>query len=95
MSQALLDIQSILQNTNIFCRSRETVPFTPFGDKKVLQFSGFLPTSVSYLKIHSMWQFVSKLTKFRSLCSDQKTMNLPREMQVTGDNVAPEQQIIM
>ena len=35
MSQALLAIQ------NIFDRSRETVLFTPFGDKKVTQFSGF------------------------------------------------------
>ena len=44
MSQALLAIQNILQNSNIFNRSRETVRFTPFGDKKVTQFSGFLPT---------------------------------------------------
>ena len=49
MSQALLAIQNILQNSNIFNRSRETVHFTPFGEKKVKQFSGFLPTSVSYL----------------------------------------------
>ena len=49
MSQSLLAIQNILQNSNIFNRSRETVLFTPFGDKKVTQFSGFLPTSVSYL----------------------------------------------
>ena len=54
MSQALLAIQNInLQNSNTFDRSRETVLFTPFGDKKVIQFSGFLPTSVhvSYLKV--------------------------------------------
>ena len=49
MSQALLAIQNILQNSNIFYRSRETVLFTPFsGGKKVTHFSGFLPTSVSY-----------------------------------------------
>ena len=52
MSQALLAFQNILQNSNIFNRSRETVIFMPFGDKKVTQFSGFLPTSVSYLKRH-------------------------------------------
>ena len=51
MSQALLAIQNILQNSNIFNRSQETVLVMPFGDKKVTQFSGFLrPTSVSYLK---------------------------------------------
>ena len=50
MSQALLAIQNISQKSNIFDRSRETVLFTPFGDKKVTQFSGFPPTSVSYLK---------------------------------------------
>ena len=50
MSHALLAIQNILQNSNIFNRSRERVLFTLFGDKKVTQFSGFLPTSVSYLK---------------------------------------------
>ena len=49
MSQALLAIQNILRNSYIFNRSRETVHFTPFGEKKVKQFSGFLPTSVSYL----------------------------------------------
>ena len=59
MSQALLAIQNILQNSNIFNRSRETVLFTPLGDKKVTQYSSFLPTSVSYWgtyylrKIHS------------------------------------------
>ena len=31
-------------------RSRATVLFMPFGDKKMTQFSGFLYTSVSYLK---------------------------------------------
>ena len=50
MSHALLAIQNILQNSNIFIGSRETVLFTPFGSKKVTQFSGLLPTSVSYLK---------------------------------------------
>ena len=42
MSQALLAIQNILQNSNIFNRSRETVLFTPFGVKKVTQFPGDL-----------------------------------------------------
>ena len=49
MSQAPLAIHNILQNSNIFNRSRETVLFTSFGDKKVAQFSGFRPTSVSDL----------------------------------------------
>ena len=49
MSHALLAIQNILQNSNIFILSRETVLFMPFGSKKVTQFSGLLPTSVSYL----------------------------------------------
>ena len=39
MSEALLAIQNILQNSIIFDRSRETVLFTPFGDKKVTQFT--------------------------------------------------------
>ena len=52
MSHALLAIQNILQNSNIFIGSRETVLFTPFGGKKVTQFSGLPPTSVSYLKMH-------------------------------------------
>ena len=50
MSHALSGIQNISQNSNIFNKSRETVLFTLFGDKKVTQFSGFLPTSVSYSK---------------------------------------------
>ena len=50
MSHALLAIQNILQNSNIFIGSRETVLFTPVGSKKVTQFSGLPPTSVSYLK---------------------------------------------
>ena len=49
MSHALLAIQNILQNSNIFIGSRETVLFTPFGKKKVTQFSGLQPTSVSSL----------------------------------------------
>ena len=49
MSHALLAIQNILQNSNIFIGSRETVLFTPFGSKKATQFSGLPPTSVSYL----------------------------------------------
>ena len=51
MSHALLAIRNILQNSNIFILSRETVLFTPFGKKKVTQFSGFPPTSVSYLNV--------------------------------------------
>ena len=47
----MLAIQNILQNSNIFDRSRETVLFTPSGDKKVTRFSGSLPTSVSYLNL--------------------------------------------
>ena len=50
MSQALLAIQNILQNSNILNRSRQTVLFTSFGDKKLTQFSAFLSTPVSYLK---------------------------------------------
>ena len=50
MSHALLAVQNILQNSNIFIGSRETVLFTSFGKKKVTQFSGLPPTSVSYLK---------------------------------------------
>ena len=49
MSQALLAIQNILQNSNIFNRSRETVHFTPFGEIKSETIFRFLPTSVSYL----------------------------------------------
>ena len=51
MSHALLAIQNILQNSNIFIGSRETVFFTSFGKKKVTQFSGLPPTSVNYLKL--------------------------------------------
>ena len=36
-----------------FIGSRETVLFTPFGKKKVTQFSGLPPTSVSYLNVRS------------------------------------------
>ena len=55
VSQALLVIQNILQNSDIFNRSQKTVLFTPFGDKQSdTQFSGFLPISVSYLRIMSM-----------------------------------------
>ena len=52
MSHALLAIQNILQNSNIFIGSRETVLFTPVGSKKVIQFSGLPSTSVSYLKVN-------------------------------------------
>ena len=51
MSHALLAIQNILQNSNILIGSRETVLFTSFGKKKVAQFSGLPPTSVSYLNV--------------------------------------------
>ena len=56
MSHALVAIQNTLQNSNIFIRSRETVIFTPFGKKKVTQFSGLPPISVSYLKSNSNGQ---------------------------------------
>ena len=65
MSQALLAIQNILQNSSILNRFRETVLFAPFGDKKVTQFSGFLRTSVSYLKMskrNQMIKFEIKVT---------------------------------
>ena len=62
MSQALLAIQNVLQSSNIFNRSRETVLFTPVGDKKVTQFSGFLPTSVSHLNFDTDWnRFLKRL----------------------------------
>ena len=51
MSHALLAIQNILQNSNIFMGLGETVLFMPLGKKKVTHFSGLPPTSVSYLKI--------------------------------------------
>ena len=63
MSQALLAIQNILQNSNIFNRSRETVLFTSFGDKRVTQFSGFLPTSVSYLNYWDDFSMKCQLQK--------------------------------
>ena len=61
MSHALLAIQNILQNSDILIGSRETVLFTSFGKKKLTQFSGLPPTSVSYLKAPSMvgGQYVS------------------------------------
>ena len=51
MSQALLAILNVVQNSNTFNKSRETVLVTSFGDEKVTRFSGFLPTSVNYLKV--------------------------------------------
>ena len=57
MSHALLAIRNILQNSNIFILSRETVLFTPFGEKKVTQLSGFSPTSVSYHKYKYIFSF--------------------------------------
>ena len=47
MLQALLAIIK----SNILIDLEKTVYFTPFSDKKVTQFSDFLPTSVSYLKL--------------------------------------------
>ena len=38
MSQALLAISNILQNSNIFKKSGETVHVMPFGDEKVTVF---------------------------------------------------------
>ena len=63
MSHALLAIRNILQNSNIFILSRETVLFTPFGKKKVTQFSGFPPTSVSYLKWSAKLDTIRKRNK--------------------------------
>ena len=60
MLQALLPIQNILQHSNTFNRSRETVHLTLFGDKKVTQFSGFLPTSVSYLRLLELLEVTAK-----------------------------------
>ena len=74
MSQALLAIWNILQHSNIFNRSRETVLVMPFGDENLTQFSGFLPTSVSYLKATCCLAFVfykwtlRKQTRFASSC---------------------------
>ena len=51
MLQALLAIWNILQNSNVFNRSQETVLVMPFGNEKMTQFSGFPPTSVSYLEV--------------------------------------------
>ena len=68
MSQALsLAIQNILQNSDIFNRSRETVLFTPFGDKKVTQVSGFLPTSVSYVRVTRTTFY--EISKISHICS--------------------------
>ena len=76
MSHALLAIQNILQSSTIFNRSRETVLFTPFGDKKVTQFSGLLPTPVSYLKWFVLY-FFKILMKIRidHQCKENGTRN--------------------
>ena len=63
MSHALLAIQNISQNSNIFIGSRETVLSTPFSDKKVTQLSGLPPTSVSYLK----YLFISAQVKNKNI----------------------------
>ena len=76
MSQALLAIQNILQNSNIFNRPRETVLFTPFGDKKVAQFSGFLPTSVSYLKVTDAGKVTRVSKKIHTDIYQRKTLHL-------------------
>ena len=73
MSQAMLAIHNILQNSNTFNRYRETVLFTPFGDKKVKQFSGFLPTSVSYLKKFILISCVVKVHSLNSGTPDGQT----------------------
>ena len=49
MSKALLAIWNILQNSNIFNKSREIALVVHFGNEKVTQFLGFPPISVSYL----------------------------------------------
>ena len=77
MSQALLAIQIILQNSNIFNRSRETVLFTHFGDKKVTQFSGFLPTSVSYFKV--------AISDCYGTCVAAHVLNISRQILFLGD----------
>ena len=68
MSQALLAIQNISQNSNIINRSLETVLFTPFGDKKWHNFQ----VSVSYLKL-SRYGLVCR-------CSDHKYWSFRRNI---------------
>ena len=54
-----------------FIGSRETVLFTPFGSKKVTQFSGLPPTSVSYLKVGDYSLKIQNLHIIYFLCSFQ------------------------
>ena len=63
MSHALLAIQNIIQNSDIFNMSRETVLVMPFGDEKVTVFSGFPPTSVSYLNDLEEMAFLLCITR--------------------------------
>ena len=80
MSQALLAIQNILQNSNIFIGSRETVLITPFGKKKVTQFSGFPPTSVSYLKLKTIKAIFRKNAPLlKTLMRDFQEKSIVRE----------------
>ena len=65
MSQTLLTIfQNILQNSNIFNRSQETVLVMPFSNEKVTHFSGFPPTSVSYLESVAINKYLSQLFSY-------------------------------
>ena len=54
LSYGLLAIQDILQNSNIFIESRETVLFTPIGNKTVAQFSGLPPPSAAFRRLKAM-----------------------------------------
>ena len=76
MSQVLLAVENILQSSNIFNRSRETALCMHFGDKKVTQFSGFLPTSMSYLKSISP----PHLTKNTEKISERLFLLVPKLM---------------
>ena len=49
MSQALLAIQNILDNSNAFNRSRGIALFRPFGDQKVTQIFRF---SAHFSELH-------------------------------------------
>ena len=79
MSHALLAIQNILQNSNIFIGSQETVLFTPFGKKKVTQFSGLLPTSVSYLNLLIKMEYENmRMPELKSLVRGRGLRNYSR-----------------
>ena len=74
MSDALLAIQNILKNSNIFIGSRETVLFTPFGSENVTQFSGLPPTSVSYLKLIGIRPMAPVLNKVHLKVSEHEML---------------------